>query len=535
MQIHGADYLFSFLRKLGVKHIFGIPGDELEIFDALGHSEIEFITTRHEQGAAFMAEAVGKVTSLPGVCISTLGPGATNLATGVANAYQNRVPLLVLSGQLEKKYHTYNPLPHQYVDLQKFFKPITKETYVISNLHDMESTIVSALKKSKEPRPGPVHVTLPIDVMEENFTGGLKSGTNIKFVQKRVGGAEINRAIKTLGKSRLPLIFLGREAQYAHPSFSSALLKSNIPVITSFLGKGSFPENNPMSLGVISRHVKDKLVDVLKDADLLLIFGYDYIEGIPPDIFAGKKIIYIDSISAKKDRLLKPDVELVGDVSYISQKFARKIISSRYKTSWSPGMIKEISQERLQKILDVQKLDSFPFNPFKIIHTLQEVARGDEVIVSDVGIHKQVIALGYKAKSPLDLHFSNGLSSMGFSLPFAAGLRFSLPADKVIISINGDGGFLMNVQELETIKRYNLDIKIIVMFDNAFGMIKENLVQKYQRVRCLDFTNPDYKYLAKSFGIRYMAVDKKSDLKMVLKSFLSSRGATLLAIPIKYS
>ncbi len=533
---HLADQLFLQLKQIGIKQIFGIPGDELEIFDALGHSGIKFITTRHEQAAAFMAQAVGKVSRLPGVCISTLGPGATNLATGVADAHQNRSPVLVLSGQMPTQFHKSNPHAHQYIDLQSMFKPITKAVFKISNARSMQSVIEKAIQTSLSGRPGPVHVTLPVNIMEKEVTvKSNKRPINIKFKSPKTSIQEINRTIELLNKSKYPIAFFGQRALYAHKNFIKLLRRANIPVMTSFLGKGSFPEGDQISLGTISRHIKDSLVDLVKRADLFIIVDYDYIEGVNSAIFNNRKVIYIDSVSSKIDKQIKPSLELVGDVTGITQKLARKMLAKNYKTNWNVHLIKETHAKRYNQILSVQKFESFPINPYKIMQELQKVTTGNEVIVSDVGNHKQALALGYNVNKPMSVHFSNGLSSMGFSVPFCAGLRFAMPKNKKIISIVGDGGFLMNVQELETITRYNLDIKIIVYVDNAFGMIKANLLQKYKRVRNLDFTNPDFLYLAKSFGIKHLQVNSKKDLPIKLKSLVSTKGTTLLSIPVKYS
>ena len=532
--IHVADQLFAFLYKLGIRRVFGIPGDELEIFDALGHSDLEFVTTRHEQGAAFMAAAMGKVGPLPGVCISTLGPGATNLVTGVADAYQNRVPLLVLSGQLGIKSHSENPLVHQYINLVKLFEPVTKATYLLSDSKSLVDTVAQALRTAQAARPGPVHITLPVDIMEEVANGPI-GAVNLLKSSRAVSQTTLAKAIKVLKTTRFPVAFLGQTAQAAHPAFRSILAQSRIPVVTSFLGKGAFSEYDQWSLGVMSRHVKDKLATVLDQADLFLVFGYDYVEGIQPEVFKGKKIIVLDEVSLAKEGLLQPDVELVGPAEVISRQLAQAITQAHYRAAWPPSNITAVRQERARQLLAVQKLDSVPFNPLRIMQVLQELTQGDATIVSDVGIHKQVIALGYKTKRPLSVHFSNGLSAMGFALPFAAGLRFSQLKEKNIIAISGDGGFLMNVQELETIKRYNLDLKILVLYDNAFGMIKNNLVQKYQRVNNLDFTNPDFGDLAKSFGIKYIQASEQSDLRRILKALLNSSGPTLLALSIRYS
>jgi acetolactate synthase I/II/III large subunit len=534
MSQHAADLFFAILKSYGVRQIFGIPGDELEIFDALAHSGIEFITTRHEQAAAFMAEAVGKTSSQPAVCISTLGPGATNLITGVANAYQNRIPMLVLSGQLERKFHKDHPHAHQYINLSQLFAPITKATYTISNISSMQRTINKALRVAGEGVQGPVHITLPIDIMEQEVHGVAIKKKNLQIKSNTIGPNLIKNYTKLLLDSSYPVAFLGNKGNHVDMSFRDILQKSHIPVMTSFMGKGSFSEKESMSLGTVSRHLNDELSKLVKKADLMLVVDYDYIEGVQPEMFKNKKIIYVNSYSAKDDALLYPVCEIIGRIDIITKRLAQEMRHISYSTKWNETEIIEVKKKRYQQILNSQQMNSFPFNPFRVMQVLQQVTTGDEVIVSDVGNHKQALGLGYDARRPHHVHFSNGLSSMGFSLPFSAGLRFTLPNDKTIISINGDGGFLMNVQELETIRRYNLNIKIIIFVDNAFGMIKSNLLAKYKRVKNLDFTNPDFHYLARSFGFSYFTALKKETIGKIVYKFLNTEGTAILTIPVKY-
>ena len=534
MPQHAANLFFAILKSYGVSQIFGIPGDELEIFDALAHSGIEFITTRHEQAAAFMAEAVGKTSSEPAVCISTLGPGATNLVTGVADAYQNRVPMLVLSGQLERKFRKNRPHAHQYINLSRLFAPITKATYTVSSISSMQRTIDKALQIAEEGIQGPVHITLPIDIMEKEVRGIFIKKKNPQIKSNTISPSSIKNYTKLLLDSSYPVAFLGNKGNHIDISFRDILQKSHIPVITSFMGKGSFSEKESMSLGTVSRHLNDQLSQLVEKADLMLVVDYDYIEGVQPEMFKNKKIIYINSYSAKNDALLYPVCEIIGRIDFITKRLAQEMKYISYSTKWNEAEIIEVKKKRYQQILNSQQMNSIPFNPFRVMQALQQITTGDEVIVSDVGNHKQALGLGYNARRPHHIHFSNGLSSMGFSLPFSAGLRFTLPNDKTIISINGDGGFLMNVQELETIKRYNLNIKIIIFVDNAFGMIKSNLLAKYKRVKNLDFTNPDFHYLARSFGFPYFTVLKKGTIRKIVHKFLNTEGTAILTIPVKY-
>ena len=536
IHIHAADLFFALLKKAGVKRIYGIPGDELEIFDALAYSGIQFITTRHEQAAAFMAQGEAKMSGRIGICISTLGPGATNLATAIADAYQNRVPLLALSGQLGKEFHK-PPLAHQFIDLEKLFRPITKATFSIRNADQLEQVIQQAIDTALMPKPGPVHVSLPIDVMEEIINPARLKNHLLLDGRPRVkiSSQNLKQAIRLLKTSSYPVAFFGEISQRFDPAFVKALVKAKIPVMTSFLGKGGFPESNDWSLGVVSRHVKDALASVIERADLFLVCGYDYIEGVSPSIFAGKRIINIDIITAAADGLLKADEEALGDPFLLTGRLAALINMNTVDSDWDVSEIIPLRQARLRQIIQPDSRSAFPYNPFRVMQILQEVTAGNEIIVSDVGVHKQVIALGYNTDRPLGVHFSNGLSSMGFSLPFAAGARFNCPPSRTIISINGDGGFLMNMQDLETIRRYNLDVKIIVFVDNAFGMIKANLLQKYNRAKFLNFDNPEFGALARSFGIRYLRPGRSdADLRHKLKLLLHTKGPILLPIPVKY-
>ncbi len=531
-QVHAADYLLEYLYSKGVRRIFGIPGDELELFDAIGHSKVKFITTRHEQGAAFMAAAIGKMTALPGVCISTLGPGAANLVTAVADAHQSRIPLIALSGQLESTQHSVKPLAHQYIDLEKLFAPITKKTFFIKRADDIIPVIDEAFRIALEPRQGPVHITLAADVMEEVV---LKRPSTRGTIHREVpiSSAPIEVALKLIQGSSFPVAFLGQNALSMPFSARKVFEKAGVPVVTSFTGKGSFPENSPWSLGVVSRHVKDRLSEIFDKADLFVVYGYDYVEGVHPRIFEGKKVLLIDASPAKAEKIFKPQAQIT-DMRMVDV-LCEKMLRGAYRSLWEQKYITEIRADREKHVLRGQDMESYPFNPFKVIHALQRVSSGKEMIVSDVGIHKQVLGMGYKVTKPHGIHFSNGLSTMGFALPFAAGLRNALPRSGPIIAICGDGGFLMNVQELETIRRYDLDVKVVVFVDNAFGMIKANLIGKYKRVRNLDFSNPDFELLARSFRIDHMTADETTDLEDFWRKILRHKGPLLVSIPIRYA
>lgn len=530
-----ADHLFATLRSYGVDHIFGIPGDELKLFDALSHSGIQFITTRHEQAAAFMAQAVGKLSSLPGVCISTLGPGATNLVTSVADAFQNRAPLIALSGQLDTASQSVNPLAHQYIDLQKLFAPITKATFVVKDPDDVQDVLREAMRVASSPRPGPVHVSLPQDVMERAaHRKKIPAGSRAREAHRAIDPKAVSRAARLIRSANKPILFLGLQARDTDRKLLEHIERLNIPVMTSFLGKGGFDESHQLSLGTVSRHIKDSLKDLLNEADACIVVGYDFAEGISPSIFSNKRTIYIDALPASRERVLRPDASVVGDVSSSLSAFLKELRRLGYRSKWNVRDIVSVRRSRYQQIIDAQDMDSFPFNPFYVVRQLQDVLKGDEHVVSDVGNHKQAIGLGFTAKKQVKVHFSNGLSSMGFALPFAAGLRFAVGADKQIIVVCGDGGFLMNVQELETIKRFNLNIKIVVFVDNAFGMIKSNLLAKYKRVKNLDFSNPDFEQLSRSFGIGYIPVAKGDSVKAAFSRLLRSKRTTLMTIPVKY-
>ena len=529
----GADIFVKTLEDNGVKYIFGVPGDiELSLFESLSYSDIDFFTVRHEQTGAFMADVYGRLTGKPGVCFSTLGPGAANLVTGVANAYLDRSPMIAISGQL--KVDEFHKNAHQYLDLEKIFKPITKQSTVIYSAKQIPPILNKSFEIAKTERPGPIHITLPINILDEDIPNSNYESYNQQnnLAQTQTYEYDIDSVCEAIKKSAFPIIIAGNAVirQEASEELINFIDKFQILAFSTFQGKGAIPANHRLYLGVISRHLKS-VQKTFESADLILNIGYDYVEGIKPDIWETgikKRVISIDTISNTVDRFYRPDIEIVSNLKQYLREF--------YKNCNCPPKSYNINKNELKSTIEVPRdADScFPLKPHKVIAEIRNVLDVHDVIVSDVGRHKQFVGLLFKAYHPKTVLFSNGLSSMGFGLPAAIAAKLVNPDGKVV-AVCGDGGFMMNVQDLETAVRYKLPITIVIINDSAYGMVKYAQLNKFGKTYGADFGNPDFKKLAESFGAKGFDVKSTSDLRSTLEEAVYSGKVSVVNVPIDYS
>lgn len=524
------------LENEGVQYIFGVPGEEnVQLMMALERSSIKFILCRHEQGAAFMADVYGRLTGEVGVCLGTLGPGATNLVTGVADANMDMAPLVVITGQAESiRQHKQS---HQNMDLVGMFKPITKWAQPIVNPLNTSEVVRKAFKIAREEKPGACHIELANDIAEMEVAG------NPLMVNRPRRAVPDNKvivqALELLRSAKRPIILAGNGAVRKKVcgqlrKFSSL---TGIGVVSTFMGKGAVSRHDPNCLFTIGLQSKDFTWDMINESDLVITLGYDLVE-YPPSIwnrcdYCEKKLIHIDYLSAETDSHYPVDVEIVGDLSHALWMLNEKIKTEEsysfeldYQSKLRRQMVEDFEEYKDDKQKKI-------IRPQKIIWDIREVMGPGDILLSDVGAHKMWIARYYHCEEPNSCMISNGFCSMGFALPGAIGAKVVYPQKKVL-AVCGDGGFLMNVQELETARRIGANIVVMIWEDNEYGLIKWKQENQFGKHTDLYFSNPDFVQLAQSFDCIGFKVENSEDLRPVLQQAFSYDKPVLISVPVDY-
>lgn len=524
-----AELLVECLENEGVKVMFGLPGEEnLDVMDAIHDSSIRFIQTRHEQGAAFMADVHGRLTGEAGVCLSTLGPGATNLITGVADAYLDRAPMVVLTGQVDlDRLHKES---HQHIDLVEMFRPITKWNTQIIYPPTITEAIRKAFKVAQMEKPGPTHLDLPEDVARMEVHDAPLP------VNRPRGGVpaerEIQRALTEIQNSESPMIIAGNgvlrgQASEALTHFAEAF---QIPVVNTFMGKGAISYRNRLSILTVGLQAEDPLYWGLVPADLIIAVGYDLVEYAPkfwnPD--RNKKIIHIDTQPAEVDAYYNVQVGLIGGISGSLERLAAKGYPRK-----EPNLpeIRKVIQEQLQAFCHDK---SYPLKPQKIVADMREVMGDDDILISDVGAHKLWIARMYPCSRPNTCIISNGFAAMGIALPGAIAAKLRFPEKKILAAM-GDGGFMMNSQELETAIRAGIPFVTLIFRDGHYGVIRWKQLERFKRASYVDFLNPDFVKYAESFGARGYRVEAPDELVPILKDAFEQKIPSVIDCPVDYS
>ncbi len=523
------ELLVKCLENEGVNHIFGLPGEEnLDIMDALVDSKIRFVLTRHEQGAAFMADVYGRLSGKAGVCLSTLGPGATNLITGVADANMDKAPVVAITGQASlDRMHKES---HQYIDVVEIFRPISKWNTQIKKPGIIPEAVRKAFKVAQTEKPGATHIDFPEDV------GGLEVSEKPLLVQQPFRpeplAAQVERAAKIVSEAKYPIVLAGNGI--IRENASDALMyfatKLNIPVAHTFMGKGALSDNNELSLFTVGLQAGDYIASGLSKADAVITIGYDVVE-YPPERWnpnRDKKIVHVDMTPAEVDAHYIVGVGVVGDISISLKEIADKATPN--EADYSKGLRESILREG-----EAYRDDkSFPPKPQRILDDLRDVMGDDDIVISDVGAHKLWVARVYPCYKPNTCIISNGFATMGIGLPGAIGAKLLYPGRKVV-TVTGDGGFLMNAQELETAVRLNLPLVILVWRDDGYGVIRWKQQLRFGRTSSVDFANPDLVAFAKSFGAAGYRVAEPSELKAILADALSCGRPAVIDCPVDYS
>jgi acetolactate synthase I/II/III large subunit len=515
------------LEAEGVDYIFGIPGEEnIEFLHALSSSEIKFILTQDERWAAFMANAYGRLSGKPGVCLSTLGPGATNLITGVADALLDFSPLVAITGQVGlKKLHKES---HQYLDIISALKPVTKWNTRIEDPDTTPEIIRKAFKISALEKPGPVHIELPEDVASLEAEGNPIPHDAFRYPE--VSQDSLLKAVALIQDSKMPLILAGNGVirGNATKEFRDFVCKSKIGVTTTFMGMGALPADDECFISTVGLQSKDYISCGFDRADLIITIGYDPVE-FGPHLWnqdVSKKIIHINFSPSETDAYY-PAIDLIGDIKTTLSLLAGMTVSP-----------KDIYFYRTLKLYADHGLhfstQGFPLKPLRIINDIRKVIGKDDILISDVGAHKLWIARFFPAYGKHSVIISNGLASMGFAIPSSISAKLLYP-DKNVIAVAGDGGFLMSMCELNTAMRLGLSFVCIIFNDGGYGLIEWKERLRYRKDFFVKFHNPDFVKLAESFGAKGYRITSEDELLPVLKESLKQKVPVIIDCPVDYS
>jgi acetolactate synthase I/II/III large subunit len=525
-----AELLIRCLENEGVQYIFGLPGEEnLHILEALKNSKIQFITTRHEQGAAFMADVYGRLTGKAGVCLSTLGPGATNLMTGVADANLDRAPLIAITGQVgTDRMHIES---HQYLDLVAMFGPVTKWSQQVVKPTITPELIRRAFKIAQTEPPGAVHIDLPEDVAAMPVDGvPLHPDTH---EPTRASTHSIQQAAEAIAQAQNPMILVGNGAIRANASealieFATAL---NIPVVNTFMGKGVIPYMHNLSLWTVGLQQRDYISCGFDRADLVIAVGYDLIEYSPkkwnPD--AKIPIVHVNLTPAEIDRSYIPLTEVIGDIAAGLGAILELVDGHNRPAPYALTLRDEIRADYAKYANDT----GFPVKPQKIIYDLRQVLNAEDIAISDVGAHKMWMARHYHCEEPNTCIISNGFAAMGIAIPGAIAAKLVYP-DRRIVAVTGDGGFMMNMQELETAKRIGTPFVTLIFNDGGYGLIEWKQMNQFKESSYIKFDNPDFVKLAESFGLKGYRVESAESLMPILRMALAQDVPTIIDCPVDY-
>ena len=531
--MNAAELFVKCLEAEGVECIFGVPGEEnADFMMALEDSEIRFMLTRHEQGAAFMADVYGRLTGKSGVCLGTLGPGATNLTTGVADANMDRAPCIVLTGQADSKRQ--HKESHQNMDVVALFEPITKWATPIRTPGSIPEVVRKAFKLAEMEKPGACHIELAEDIAEMPVQGAPLE--RVKLRRAVAGDKIIDQAMALLGDAKRPIILAGNGAVRKRASTQLRVLceATGIPVINTFMGKGSVDCDSPYSLFTIGLQAKDHVSCALDAADVVICLGYDLVEYHPRlwNTASTHRIIHIDFLPAEVDECYHPDVEAVGDIAHSLWMLNERLADEPF--SFSSPQAARVRASMLEDFrAHAQDETEGSIRPQKALWEVRRALGSEDILLSDVGAHKMWVARYYQCHEPNTCLISNGFCSMGFALPGAIAAKLVYP-DRRVLAVCGDAGFLMNVQELETAKRFGVNPVVMVWEDKQYGLIAWKQFNHFGKHTDLSFENPDWMQLATAFGWRGFHVTQSTELAATLEEAFSCGAPALVVIPIDY-
>jgi len=526
----GSELFVRCLENESVEYIFGVPGEEnIDMLEALIDSPIKFIPTRHEQGAAFIADVYGRLTGRAGVCLSTLGPGATNLVTGVADANMDRAPLVAIAGQgATTRMHKES---HQILDLVNLFDPITKYATQVLEPEIIPEIVRKSFKIAQTEKPGATFIVFPENIAEAQVTDQSPLKVN-RVTPPTAPVGNCTKIASIISEAIAPVIMVGNGV--IREGCSETLVdfaeKLNVPVATTFMAKGVIPQSHPLCLGAVGLQAQDYVSYGFGRADLVICVGVDMVEYHPSlwNPNRDKKIIHLDRSPAEVDQHYVIEAGAIGLLSDTLQRISFK---ARRRPDSSIHKLPEIINTELSEF---ENDNSFPIKPQKIIWDIRQALDPQDTVISDVGAHKMWMARMFQAELPNTCIISNGFAAMGIAVPGAIAAAMAFP-DRHAVAVCGDAGFMMNNQEIETALRLKLDIVVIIFNDSKYGLIEWHQLRTFDRATGIEFDNPDFVKFAESFGAKGYRVESAEDLMPTLQTALGDGTVSIIDVPVDYS
>jgi len=528
----GSDLLVAALENEGVDRIFGVPGEEnLDFLESLRNSSIELVLTRHEQAAAFMAATHGRLTGRPGVCLATLGPGALNFSTGAAYAHLGAWPMILITGQ--KAVMSAKQARFQIVDIVASMKPLTKMTRQIVSAAAIPATVRDAFRVAMEERPGPVHLELPEDIAGEEVED--VPVIPVHPLERPIAhAAALDRAAEAILAAKRPLVMIGAACSrpWLTESLSTFVARTRLPFFNTQMGKGAVTGGSNLYMGTAALSEGDYVHEAVARADLIIAIGHDTVEK-PPFLMKGKggpKVIHVGFQSATVEQVYHPDIEVIGDIGATGDGLAERLEG---KVSEDQGMV-DLRQKILSRLNDRADEDRFPVTPQRLVHDVREAMPEDGIVCLDNGMYKIWFARNYRTHVANTLLLDNALATMGAGLPSAMMASMLYP-DRRVLAVCGDGGFMMNSQEMETAVRLGLNLVVIILNDSAYGMIRwKQAVDGFEDFG-MRFGNPDFVRYAEAYGAKGSRVTSVEALVPTIEAAFAGGGVHLLDVPIDYS
>lgn len=527
-----SDLMVKALEAEGVEYIFGVPGEEnLDLLESLRQSNIRLILTRHEQAAGFMAATYGRFTGKVGVCLSTLGPGATNLMTAAAYAQLGAMPMLMITGQ--KPIKTSKQGRFQVIDVVDMMQAVCKYTTQIVSGDRVPSVLREAFRVAAQERPGAVHIELPEDIAAEQTQAQLLTPS---IARRSIAEYKaISTALEMIEQATSPLLLIGAGAnrKLTAKMLKALLEKTHIPFVTTQMGKGVLDETDPLFMGNTALSSGDFVHQVIENADLIINVGHDVVEK-PPFFMQNdgkQKVIHINFENAAVDPVYFPQLEVIGDIANTIWQLKEQI---NWQSHWDFSFCHHAHQAFLQHKVIAEQDERFPMLPERVVHDIRQVMPSDGIVTLDNGMYKIWFARNYLAHQPNTLLLDNALATMGAGLPSAMAAKLVYP-DRPVITVCGDGGFMMNSQEIETAVRLNLHIVVIVLRDDAYGMIKWKQADMGFHNFGLDYGNPDFVKYAQAYDAKGWRIESAEQLIPLLQSCLQEPAVHVIDLPVDYS
>jgi acetolactate synthase-1/2/3 large subunit len=526
----GSDLFVAALENDGVECIFALPGEEnLDVIESLRHSKIKLVLTRHEQAAGFMAATYGRLTGRAGVCLTTLGPGALNLTTSAAYAHLGAMPMVMITGQ--KAIRSSRQARFQIVDIVATMRPLTKMATQIGSAQSIPTLVRDAFRIAQQERPGPVHLELPEDIAAESAEAALIPPHAVDLPV--APPSAIDRAAELIARAQRPLVMLGAAASRPHLAepLSTFVRRMGIPFFNTQMGKGAVNGGSNLYMGTAALSERDWVHEAIDRADMIISIGHDTVEK-PPFLMGaqGPQVIHIGATPATVEQVYFPQAEIIGEVgagvALLADRLERRLPNA--------AALLGLREAILARLADRAQEDRFPLTPQRLVHDVRSVMPHDGIVTLDNGMYKIWFARNYRTRVANTLLLDNALATMGAGLPSAIAASLLNPKRRVL-AVCGDGGFMMNSQEMETAVRLGLNLVVLVLEDNAYGMIRWKQEVDGFADFGLRFGNPDFVAYAKAYGAKGSRVSSASGLVACLEAAFGGGGVHLVVVPVDYS